>query len=114
MPQGRSLHKYIDAVLWTASVDVRSLWQVMRNPLMVHISPENFLLISTTSGLTLGCQVRSYGKKFSPCQNCLHSFSGTNLPFGIVGATSVRTEQSFALVGGHSIELDQEHDTIFM
>ena len=54
-------------------------------------------------------------KKFSASQNSkFYFFLGTNLPFGIAGGTSVRTEQSFAIVGGHSTQLDQEHDSILM
>ena len=41
-------------------------------------------------------------------------FIGTDLPFGVTAGTSVRTEQSFAIVGGYSRELQQEHDTILL
>ena len=44
----------------------------------------------------------------------MFSFIGPNLPYGVAGGASVRTEQSFAIVGGFSMELDQDLDTILM
>ena len=67
-----------------------------------------------TSGLILGSMVKILGTKYYNEISKISSFIGTDLPYGVAGGATVRTEQSFAIVGGFSMEMDQDLDTILM
>ena len=115
MPQGRKLHScgvvdsfagYQVIVAGTKEYPPDCLTCV-EGPEEISVNVYDIRTNTWINGEILGTK---YYNKISK----ISSFIGTDLPYGVAGGATVRTEQSFAIVGGFSMEMDQDLDTILM
>ena len=115
MPQGRKLHScgvvdsfagYQVIVAGTKEYPPDCLTCV-EGPEEISVNVYDIRTNTWINGEILGTK---YYKEISK----ISSFTGTDLPYGVAGGATVRTDQSFAIVGGFSMEMDQDLDTILM